>query len=154
MRILGVDPGLRITGYALLEDMKLVEWGRISMSGDWKESLLRITETLQKKLKEFRPDEIAMESSFTGINPSSSIKIAHLRGAIIYMAMKNGLRVFDYSPSRVKKSITGRGNASKREVRTFIGRIFGEVEGFDEADAVAVAFTHYLARQHDREIEG
>lgn len=154
MRILGVDPGLRITGYALLEDMNLVEWGKISVSGEWKESLFKVTEELERKLREFNPDEIAVETPFTGVNPASSIKLAHLRGAIVYMAMKNGFVVFDYPPSRVKKTITGRGNASKREVRTFIGKIFREVEGFDESDAVAVAFTHYLARQHDRKIKG
>lgn len=154
MRILGVDPGLKITGYALLEDMNLLEWGRITVSGDWKESLLKVTEELERKLRKLKPDEIAVETPFTGVNPSSSIKLAYLRGAIVYMAMKNGFMVFDYPPSRVKKSITGRGNASKREVRTFIGKIFREVGGFDEADAVAIAFTHYLERQHDRKIKG
>ncbi len=153
MRILGVDPGLHITGYAILDEMELVNCGKIHLKGDWKESLFEASESLKEKVKELRPDEVALESSFAGVNPSSSLKLAHLRGAIIYMSMLFGLRVYDYSPATVKKSITGKGDASKTEVRNYIRRIFRQVEGYDEADAVAVAFAHYLVRSHDRKVE-
>ncbi|MCD6454810.1 MAG: crossover junction endodeoxyribonuclease RuvC [Candidatus Aminicenantes bacterium] len=154
MRILGVDPGLKKTGYALLDNMKLLKWGIITSNSDWKSSIVEITDALEKKIADLNPQHIAIESPFSGINPSSSFKLAHLRGAIIYMAKKQGIEVYDYSPAKVKKVITGRGNASKNEVRNFIGKIFKQISGFDEADAIAIAFTHFLEKQHDRKIKG
>ncbi len=146
MRILGIDPGLTVLGYALMEGKKLLKWGSFRGKGQWEDRLYQAVEFIRGKLEEFSPDEVAIESPFSGVNPASAIKLAHLKGALMYVARKRGLPVYQYEPRLVKKAITGKGNASKQEVRNFVGRIFHEVAGYDEADAVAVAFTHYLVR--------
>ncbi len=147
MRILGIDPGLVVMGYALLEGRELSAWGRFKGKGTWEERLFQGAQFVEGKIDELSPDEVAIEAPFTGANPSSAIKLAHLKGALMYVVWKKGIPVYEYSPRQVKKAITGRGNASKQEVRNFVGRIFRQVSGYDEADAVALAFTHYLMRE-------
>ncbi len=133
-------------GYALLEGEELKAWGSFRGKGSWEERVCQGAQFIREKIHELSPQEIAVESPFAGANPQSAIKLAHLKGAIMYVACLNSIPVYEYRPRLVKKAITGRGNASKDEVRTFVGRIFSQVAGYDEADAVAVAFAHLLLR--------
>ncbi len=137
-------------GYALLEEEELKAWGKFRGKGPWEKRVCQGAEFVAEKIREFSPHEIAVESPFAGANPQSAIKLAHLKGAIMYAACLNSIPIYEYRPRTVKKAITGRGNASKEEVRNFVRRIFSSVETYDEADAVAVAFAHLLLRKNDR----
>lgn len=154
MKILGIDPGLQKTGYALIEareNIKLLESGvLVSEKQSWKEAIVEITDQIEDLIDYFSPDEIAIEGIYTFLNPLSALKLAHLKGAIFYVLAKKKLSFHEYPPSVVKKSITGRGNASKNLVKNYVEKIVGcKLSGSDSADALSIAITHYIMRGRD-----
>ncbi len=155
MKILGVDPGLQRTGYALIEaseKIELLEIGFFSpKGGGWQEGAVEIADSIAELVERIRPVEAAIENVYTFLNPSSALKLAQLKGAIIYVLKKKGIQVAEYPPAAVKKAITGRGNASKTEVKNFVEKIVGrKLSAGDTADALSVAITHFLMRGNDR----
>ena len=120
--ILGVDPGTVIMGYSVLsvsgKQLSMVEMNVIKLSSkkDMFERLLLIHQTIQEIITKYRAQELAIEAPFFGKNVQSMLKLGRAQGVAIAVAMQQGLPVAEYSPKRVKQSITGNGNADKEKV--------------------------------------
>lgn len=151
--VLGVDPGLNRTGYAILERSArgpvLREGGviRSTASLTLAERVLEIGRELREVISEFQPQVLALEQLFsTPQFPRTAILMAHARGAILYAAADAGIPVVDYAPRQVKRLLTGSGKASKEQVQHAISQELGLdhiLEPNDVADAFAVALCHY-----------
>ena len=151
MRILGIDPGNYNTGFSFLDingnKTKLVLSGVIK-SRKKPENLKNIFNKLNELINEYRPTEIALESSFYGKNPQSLIRLGEVRGVILLISTIENLPVFEYTPQQVKNSITGYGWAGKKQVLDMVERLFNKkIDSTDEADAIAVAFCHFINRR-------
>jgi crossover junction endodeoxyribonuclease RuvC len=154
MIILGVDPGSRQTGFALIETqgqkLALRHSGTIqlvSSSNSFEERLLELFNQIEKICLEFNPAHLALESLIHVKNVSSLAKLAQARGVIIASAMRCGaLVVQEYAPNLVKQMVAGHGHADKEMIQKAIGLILG-IKNFkthDESDAIAMAITHAL----------
>jgi crossover junction endodeoxyribonuclease RuvC len=157
LRLLGIDPGSRYTGFACIESVEgSVDW-QLKGAGVLKPNLseefsVRLGELLtgfQKLLKEFEPDQIILEKAFVHKNVSSALKLGEVRGAYLASAMQDGRKVGQIAPKRVKKLITGSGNASKEFVATCVGRLlkqdFSGAKN-DVTDAIAIALSCSLSQ--------
>jgi crossover junction endodeoxyribonuclease RuvC len=149
MRILGIDPGLQLCGYAVVETDRITE--RLLEAGTFRtdnnqplenrlNSLCRDSQSL---LENFRPDIIAVEQLYSHYaHPKTAILMGHARGVILQKAAETGISVRSFSPTRIKKSITGNGRASKQQVQRAIQSLLALKdlpEPDDVADAIAVA---------------
>jgi crossover junction endodeoxyribonuclease RuvC len=149
MRILGIDPGLQVCGYACLDadgdDESLVEAGVLRIPSDLPlaERLNRIAEDTQVILDSFRPEVVAVEELYSHYaHPKTAILMGHARGVILQKCAEAGIEVRSFSATRIKKSITGNGRASKEQVQRTIQTILAlrELpEPNDVADAIAAA---------------
>ncbi|MBI3562503.1 MAG: crossover junction endodeoxyribonuclease RuvC [Gammaproteobacteria bacterium] len=153
MRILGVDPGSQLTGYGIIETqanrLVCVHSGciRIKLS-DLAGRLLQIYTALGEITDEFKPHEVAVESVFVHRNVESALKLGQARGAAITSVAMRGLPVIEYTPSTIKKTVAGRGNATKRQVQHMVKALLnlpGKQQA-DAADALAVAICHANSR--------
>jgi len=148
-RILGIDPGSRLTGYGIIEmhERKAV-WvssGCIRVkSTQLAERLREICEGMQSLLDEFQPHETAIEQVFVHRNPSSALKLGQARGAAMSMVALRALPVSEYTPTQIKQAITGRGNAAKAQIQHMTMTLLGlsKLPQEDAADALAVALCH------------
>jgi len=155
MRVLGIDPGLNITGYALLESKRrrtaLVEAGviRTRVSDPMPLRLVEISTELQNIIAQFHPDALAIEEVYSHYeHPRTAIVMGHARGVAILEAARSGIEVFAYASTRVKKSLTGNGRASKLQVQKMIKSTLNLSvipEPPDAADALAIALCHCRA---------
>ncbi|MBM4074538.1 MAG: crossover junction endodeoxyribonuclease RuvC [Planctomycetes bacterium] len=153
LRVLGVDPGLNRTGYAILERSSngpvLVEGGviRSTPTGTLAERVHEIGDGIREVLSEFHPGVVALEQVFSTTQyPKTAILMAHARGAILYTAAQANIPVIDYAPREVKRILTGSGNASKEQIQHAIRNelhLDHILEPNDVADAFAVALCHY-----------
>ena len=152
-RILGIDPGSRKTGYGLVEvrGSKVVHVDNGVIVVNVKDSiplrLRQICEGLQDIIREFRPDEVAVESVFLGKNVSSALKLGQARGVALFAAAHFNLTVTEYAPTEVKRAVVGTGRAEKKQVQEMVRILLGlpEVPQEDAADALAVAIAGGLA---------
>lgn len=153
MRIIGIDPGSRYTGYGIVEkkgqDIRHLASGRINATGgdSFNERLEIIYDGLHTVLEEWEADEAAIESIFTAHNAQSTIKLGQARGVAVLALRHLELDVHDYSPALVKKNTTGNGRAPKSQVQRMI-RMRLSIDGKlteDAADALAVAICHSQA---------
>ncbi len=153
VRILGLDPGSRHTGFGVIEcrgpDYSYVAHGRISVGGlELAERLRRIFDTLQALIGEHGPHEIAVERVFVNRNVDSALKLGHARGAAL-CAVPRGLPVFEYAPRAIKLALVGSGGAEKSQVAHMI-RVLLHLQGriaVDASDALAIAICHAHTRQ-------
>ncbi|HID32197.1 MAG TPA: crossover junction endodeoxyribonuclease RuvC [bacterium (Candidatus Stahlbacteria)] len=148
MRFLGIDPGLVRTGYAILNDKKIIDSGVITKEGDLIEKIHSITEGLRRIITTFKPDLVGVETTFYGKNPKTLIRSAQLIGAIFYLLKDEDLEIIQLQPTMVKKAITGQGRASKQQIAYMVKKILNINFTLqpDEADALAVALAikfHY-----------
>ena len=149
MRILGIDPGLQVCGYACLEtdaeEDKLIEAGVFRTEGGSaiEIRLNRIAEDIESLLKKFRPEIAAVEQLYSHYeHPRTAILMGHARGVILQKCARAAVEVRSFSPTRIKKSITGSGRASKEQVQRTVQTILSLQqipEPSDVADAIAVA---------------
>jgi len=149
MRIFGIDPGLQVCGYACLEakpdEEKLIEAGVIRTTGDdaLEQRLNRIAEDTESLLESFKPDVVAVEELYSHYaHPRTAILMGHARGVILQKCAEVAIEVRSFSATRIKKSITGNGRASKLQVQRTIQTIFSLPElpePNDVADAMAAA---------------
>jgi len=149
MRILGIDPGLQVCGYACLETgtdrEELIEAGIIRTEGGspLQEKLNRIAEDMQSLLNSLRPDVVAVEELYAHYaHPRTAILMGHARGVILQKCADAAVEVRSFSATRIKKSITGNGRASKGQIQRTIQTILSLPklpEPSDVADAVAAA---------------
>ncbi len=151
MIILGVDPGTTITGYGIIKQSGS-SFARIS-SGIIKlpsskpipQRLEIIYNELNRIIKLYKPDEFAIETAFYGKNVQSAMKIGYARGVSILAAVHKGLPVSEYSPREIKKSVVGKGAASKEQVSFMIKTLLNLQSSkmkLDESDALATALCH------------
>jgi crossover junction endodeoxyribonuclease RuvC len=167
MRILGIDPGLNTTGYAVLDSRSgvavIVEAGVIRSSGKRKSSeiakrLRALYDGVVEIIEQLRPGVLVVEQLFAHYkHPRTAILMGHARGAILLAGAKHDLPVVSYSATRVKKTVTGGGHASKPNVQAAILREFGLAkmpEPADVADAMAIALCHHFASQRTAEEAG
>jgi len=149
MRILGIDPGLQVCGYACLETSegaeKLIEAGVFRTAGGSaiETKLNRIAEDTETLLKKFRPDVVAVEELYSHYaHPKTAILMGHARGVILQKSAEVAIEVRSFSATRIKKSLTGNGRASKEQVQRTIQTILSLPqipEPNDVADAIAAA---------------
>ncbi|MCK4739715.1 MAG: crossover junction endodeoxyribonuclease RuvC [Deltaproteobacteria bacterium] len=151
MKVLGIDPGSRITGYGVVEHLGGNRFARISSgvvsaksSATLSEKLLQISKGLQVVIGEFTPDVVAIESVFFAKNVKSAITLGHARGVALLSAAEAGLGVFEYAPTTIKQAVSGYGGASKDQVQKMIKALLRLDEALkpDEADALAIAICH------------
>lgn len=151
--ILGIDPGTVVLGYGLIEingsTLKLLEMDilRPGKVEDPYRKLQLIYNTVSGLIIKYKPDVFAIEAPFFGKNVQSMLKLGRAQGVAIAAAMRHGLDVTEYSPKKVKQSVTGNGNASKEQVLKMLQRLLNFSEDpryFDASDALAVAVCHYF----------
>jgi crossover junction endodeoxyribonuclease RuvC len=149
MKILGIDPGLQICGYAVIEadrnQTKLLEAGvcRTDSKKPIEKRLVQIAQDIKSLLEKFNPACMAVEDLYSHYaHPKTSILMGHARGVILAAACENGTDVKSFAATRIKKSLTGNGRASKLQVQRSIRSLLGLAkmpEPADVADAIAVA---------------
>lgn len=151
MIILGVDPGTTITGYGIIKQsgssFARISSGMIKLpsSKPIPQRLEIIYNELDRIIKLFKPDEFAIETAFYGKNVQSAMKIGYARGVSILAAVHNGLPISEYSPREIKKSVVGKGAASKEQVSFMIKTLLNLQSSkmkLDESDALATALCH------------
>lgn len=151
--ILGIDPGTIVMGYGLItvqgNNVSLLELG-VLKPGNVKDSykkLQLIFNTVSGLITKYQPTDFAIEAPFFGKNVQSMLKLGRAQGVAIAAAMRHGLEVTEYSPKKVKQSITGNGNADKEQVMKMLQTLLAFKESpkhYDATDALAVAMCHHF----------
>ena len=154
--ILGIDPGTVIMGYGVIEIngnvIRLIEMNVLKLSSkqDAYEKLERIHHTVMQLITRYNPDCFAIEAPFFGKNVQSMLKLGRAQGVAIAAAMQSGLTVCEYSPKKIKQSITGNGNADKEQVKKMLQQLLSFTDDpvyMDATDALAVAVCHHFQQR-------
>ncbi|MCI0528286.1 MAG: crossover junction endodeoxyribonuclease RuvC [Nitrospira sp.] len=157
MRVLGIDPGTRATGYGIVGEearrIYFVGAGTIKTSGRFTlpKRLRQIFEGLTQVISDFQPDAIAVENTFLSNNFATALKLGQACGVALLSAELSGLKVYDYTPSQVKMAVVGHGAAEKEQVQRMVDYLLGskgvQRDGSHHAsDALAVAICHLHSR--------
>lgn len=160
IRILGIDPGSRVTGYGLIETdgahSRHLSSGCIrTVSVDFTQRLGEIFHGVHQVLTEWHPQEVAIEQVFVARNAASALKLGQARGAAICAVVTGELPVFEYTPAAVKQGLVGNGRADKEQVQYMVRVILG-LQGrlaLDASDALAIALCHAHGQAARRKIE-
>jgi crossover junction endodeoxyribonuclease RuvC len=155
IRILGIDPGLRRTGWGVLDvagnRLSFVACGSVETNerASLAERLVAIHDGLKRVVDEFRPAEAAVEATFVNKDAAATLKLGQARGVALLVPGQAGVSVAEYAPNVVKKSIVGAGHGDKAQVRMMVGVLLPRADptSEDAADALAVAVTHAHHRQ-------
>ena len=151
--ILGVDPGTVVMGYSIISVsankllVREIDCVRFSTKSDAYVRLHQIHDLVCRLIREHRPAQFAIEAPFFGKNVQSMLKLGRAQGVAIAAAMQNGLTVCEYSPRKIKQSITGNGNASKEQVLKMLQTLTNSTlneKKLDASDALAVAVCHHF----------
>lgn len=151
-KILGVDPGTNLCGYGLIEvkgrSLKLITLGVLKLQSypDHQTKLKEIFLQLQEIIETYLPKKMAIESPFFGKNVQSMLKLGRAQGVAMAAGMTMGLDIIEYSPKKIKQSVTGNGNASKEQVAAMLDSILKvkiTKNYLDATDAIAAAVTLY-----------
>ena len=154
MRILGIDPGYGILGWAVIEkNQTLIDFGIIETSSDKRidERILDIHIKLNSIIDQYKPDSAGIEKLFITKNMTTALDVAKTIGAIILTLSLNNIRYCEYTPSQIKQAITGYGRAGKEQMMLMIKTIFKMKQlphRDDAADALAIALCHSLRQNH------
>ena len=159
-RILGIDPGLQVTGYAVVEvgprgplvcEAGIVRSAERRSAADMAQRVLALYDGIVEVVEQFRPRVVAVEQLYAHYeHPRTAILMAHARGVVFLAAAQRGLPVVSYNATRIKKTITGNGRAPKDQVQRTIQRELGldrVPEPPDVADALAAALCHYYVQR-------
>jgi crossover junction endodeoxyribonuclease RuvC len=156
MRVLGIDPGIGITGWAVVDvlgrENRLVAAGtiRTEIRGNPGARLKLLYEELLQLLASYTPQELAIEKLFFSKNVTTAMSVSEARGVILLACASCGLPVGEYTPPQIKRAITGAGNAKKTQVNTMlVHHVVGATipKQDDAADAIAIAVTHSMGRR-------
>jgi len=160
MRLIGLDPGLRLTGWGVIDvegnRLRHVAHGviKVPVEGSLADRLCTLFEGIAAIVAEQKPLEAAVEETFVNVNPASTLKLGHARGVVLLAPAHAGLPVFEYAANLVKKSVVGTGHADKRQIAMMVGRLLPGVEATaDAADALAVAICHAHHRATAKRVE-
>ena len=157
MLVLGVDPGSIATGYGLVEKqghrMVCIHSGVIGSSKKtpFHERIHHIFQSAVEIMNRYRPAELAIEDVFFAKNVKSALKIGHARGAVLIGAVQCGVKIHEYTPLEIKKSVVGYGRATKEQVHTMVQVILNLKESvtYDTSDALAAAICHLNWAKYD-----
>jgi crossover junction endodeoxyribonuclease RuvC len=150
--ILGVDPGTQVMGYGVIQiknqAIELVQYGVIKLNKytTHELKLKKIFERMTQVIDEYLPDEMAIEDPFYGKNPQSMLKLGRAQGVAMAAALARDIPIVEYSPKKVKQSVTGSGNATKEQVAYMLENILGmklSREFLDATDGIAIAICHH-----------
>ena len=153
--ILGIDPGTMVMGYSLImqrdKQLSLLRMGvlKLKQYDNQALKLKKIFERVLEIIEEYHPDELAIEAPFFGKNVQSMLKLGRAQGVAMAAALYRDIPIFEYSPRKIKQSITGNGAASKEQVALMLQKIiqFEQLPEFlDATDATAAAVCHYFQR--------
>ncbi len=150
MKILGIDPGTRNCGYAIVEkngnSLKLIEAGLIKIKTKiLQEQIVEMTEGFDLIFAKHKIDEVSIEDMFYAFNPKTVIKLAQFRGAISLKILQKFGNFAEYTPLQIKQAVTGNGKATKEQVAFMVKRLLNvkkEIKPLDITDAIAIALTH------------
>ena len=151
MRILGIDPGVAIVGFGLIESergsVRMLQYGAVTTPAGLPLAtrLVQIENDMTELIRQLKADEIAIEELFFSKNITTGIAVAHGRGVILYAAEKCGIPLYEYTPSQVKLAVTGYGKAEKHQVMDMTKRLLklkSVPRPDDAADALALALCH------------
>lgn len=151
MRILGIDPGIAIIGFGLIESdrgtMRMLQYGAVTTEAGLPLAtrLVQIEDDMRALIQQLRPDEIAIEELFFSKNITTGIAVAHGRGVVLCTAERLGVPIFEYTPMQVKQAVVGYGLAEKRQVMDMTKRLLklkAVPKPDDAADALAIAICH------------
>ncbi len=150
MRLIGLDPGLRNTGWGIInvQDNRLTHVADGVVLTDSKRSLadrlVQIMDGLHDVIERYRPDEAAVEETFVNKNAVSTLKLGQARGIVLVVPARLGIPVSEYLPNLVKKTVVGSGHAAKEQVQMMVKMLLPgcEIATADAADALAVAICH------------
>jgi crossover junction endodeoxyribonuclease RuvC len=155
IRILGIDPGLRRTGWGVVDidgnRLTFVACGSVATNdrADLAARLVAIHDGLARIVAEYGPLEAAVEATFVNRDAAATLKLGQARGIAMLVPAKLGMSVAEYAPNLVKKTIVGAGHCEKRQIRMMIGVLLPKADppSDDAADALAIAVTHAHHRQ-------
>lgn len=156
-RILGVDPGTLFLGYALIDPtpggvhVLCMDTIRLKDAGDHQDKLREIFLQLQDLIEIYRPGQMAIEAPFFGKNIQAMLKLGRAQGVAIAAAITMGLKIYEYSPKKIKQAITGNGNAAKEQVAAMLAHIIKQpiaAGNLDTTDALACAICHHHQGAH------
>ncbi|WP_296126545.1 crossover junction endodeoxyribonuclease RuvC [uncultured Anaerococcus sp.] len=156
MIVLGIDPGIAIMGYGVIEfngnKVKVLENGVITTSSktDTPKRLEILYDNLDNIIKEYKPDEFAIEELFFNQNVKTAITVGHARGIQVLCAQQNNIDIYEYTPLQIKQAITGYGRASKKQMQMTITSLLNLrsiPKPDDAADALSVALCHVLSQR-------
>ena len=160
MRLIGLDPGLRLTGWGVIDvdgnRLRHVAHGviKVSVAGSLAERLCALFDGVAGVIAAQQPVEAAVEETFVNVNPGSTLKLGQARGVVVLAPARAGLPVFEYAANLVKKSVTGAGHADKRQIAMMVGRLLPGIDATaDAADALAVAICHAHHRATAKRVE-
>ncbi len=151
MRILGIDPGVAIVGFGVVDNeggtQRMVQYGAINTPANTPLAarLVQIEQDLMELLQQFKPDEVAIEELFFSKNITTGIAVAHARGVILATVEKAGIPLYEYTPMQVKQAVVGYGLAEKNQVMDMTKRLLklrSVPKPDDAADALAIAICH------------
>lgn len=151
MRILGIDPGVAIVGFGLIESdrgtLRMLQYGAITTPAGLPLAarLAQINRDMEELIDTFRPDEISVEELFFSKNITTGIAVAHARGVILCAAEKKKIPIYEYTPMQVKQAVAGYGLADKKQVMDMTRRLLklkAVPRPDDAADALAIALCH------------
>jgi crossover junction endodeoxyribonuclease RuvC len=153
IRVLGIDPGSRLTGYGVVDTergrLKYVASGCIrTMQGTMGERLQELYRGLEQILAAYQPEQVAIEQIFIARNPASALKLGQARGVALAACISRGVTTHDYAPRQVKLAVTGTGKAAKQQVQHMVQALLslpGSPQA-DAADALAIAICHVNTR--------
>ena len=154
MKILGIDPGIGRCGFGLIEttsraDAKALDYGVITTTenGELPARLVELYDSLEQVFRETKPDVVSVEKLFFSKNITTGIMVAEARGIVLLVAEKHHLKIYEYTPNEIKKTLTGYGSAGKPQMEEMV-RLHLNLEKKpkpdDAADALAAAITHSL----------
>lgn len=155
MIILGIDPGLAIVGWGVIEsvrgNIRPIAYGAITTPAHTKveERLLTIKNDLTSIIEKYKPDEMAVEELFFNTNTTTGISVAEARGVIICTAHSLGVKISEYTPLQVKQAVVGYGKAEKKQVIAMVTSLLklqAPPKPDDTADAIAIAICHSNSR--------
>ena len=151
MRILGIDPGIAIVGFGLIEsdrgNMRMLQYGAVTTEAGLPLAtrLVQIEDDMRALIRQLQPDEIAIEELFFSKNITTGIAVAHGRGVVLCTAERLGIPIFEYTPMQVKQAVVGYGLADKKQVMDMTRRLLklkAVPRPDDAADALAIALCH------------
>jgi crossover junction endodeoxyribonuclease RuvC len=150
IRILGIDPGLRRTGWGIIEAdgnrLIYIACGSARSDDDATlgDRLVTLHDELVRVVDEFRPDEAAVEATFVNKDAAATLKLGQARGIAMVVPAKAGVPISEYAPNLIKKTIVGAGHADKSQIRMMLGVLMPKADpkSHDAADALAIAITH------------